>query len=114
MKKGFRSIGLVLLLISPLFSALLTDNLEVVSPTGLHLTYDSNELVNCRSGINNTLTIRFIETPLGVSLVREYAKSGVVQVSRPISNPKATLIIIKFSSGEVSERRIMKTNVILK
>lgn len=113
MKIVFRNIGLILLLVSPLFSAMLTENLEVVSPTGMPPTHDYCEMGNFMPGSNCSITIRLIETSMGVSLIREHTKGGVVQLSQPLVIPKTSLVIIKSSSGNVPGGRIIKMNVIL-
>ncbi|MBC8192060.1 MAG: hypothetical protein ISR87_11530 [Candidatus Marinimicrobia bacterium] len=112
MKMLIRSIGMILLVVSPLFSALLTDDLEVISPTGIPLSREYNEQVFFTPSSNYTITIRFMETSRGVLLVREYTKGGVVQLSHTIVNPGASLIIIN-SSGRVREEDITNKNVIL-
>ncbi len=113
MKIIFRNIGLILLLISPLFSALLTQDLKVISPTGIPLNQAAHEMGIFTTSSNHTITIRFIETSMGVFLVREYTGGGVVQLSRRPVNPKTSIVIIKSSSGNIPEGRIKKMNVIL-
>jgi len=113
MKIIFRNIGLILFLVSPLFSALLTQDLEVISPTGMPLNYAVHELETFTVSSNQEITIRFIESSMGVFIVREPTRGGVVQMSRPIGNPRTSFVIFKSSSGNVSEGRIKKMNVIL-
>ncbi|MCF7825637.1 MAG: hypothetical protein K9M55_01175 [Candidatus Marinimicrobia bacterium] len=112
MKIILRNIGLICLLISPLFSALLTEDLQVISPTGMppliEENYDSGSLTECS---NCSISIRFMETSLGIILIREHVKDGVVQVSQAIGNPGKNLIIIKSSSGSNPAAGILKINV---
>jgi len=109
----FKNIGLMLLLVSPLFSALLTDDLEVISPTGMPLSHDYSEPVYFTPSSSYSITIRFIETSMGILLVREHRKGGLVQQSHSIINPTTSLVIFKSSSGNVREEDITKKNVIL-
>jgi|GEM_PF-544352 hypothetical protein len=113
MKIIFRNIGLILLLVSSLFSAILTEDLEVVSPTGLHPTPYSCEMRNFMPDSKCSITIRFIENSMGVSLIREHTKGGLVQLSQPLVVPRTSLVIVKSSSGDVPEGRIIKMNVTL-
>jgi len=113
MKMILRNIGLILLLVSPLFSALLTDDLEVVSPTGMPFYHDYNKPGVYTPNSSYTITFRFIETSMGVLLVREHSRGGVSQLSRPVENSKTSLVIFKSSSGQDSEGGIKKMNVIL-
>ncbi|MBC8376776.1 MAG: hypothetical protein H8E26_12085 [FCB group bacterium] len=113
MKMIFRNIGLMLLLVSPLFSALLTDDLEVISPTGMPLFHDHSEQVFFRPSSSYSITIRFIETSMGILLVREHRKGGVVQQSHSIICPTTSIVIYNSSSGNVREEDITKKNVIL-
>jgi len=113
MKIVFRNIGLILLLVSSLFSAILTDDLEVVSPTGMHPTPNSCEMGNFMPDSKCSITIRLIENSMGVSLIREHTKAGLVQLSQPIVIPRTSLVIIKSSAGNVPEGRIVKMNVTL-
>ena len=109
----FRNITLMLLLASPLFSALLTDDLGVISPTGMPLTHDYSERVFFTPSSSFSITICLIETSMGVLLVREHTRGGIVQISHPIVNPDASLVIFKTSSGNICEEDIKKMNVIL-
>ena len=113
MKIIFRNIGLILFLVSPLFSALLTQDLEVISPTGMPLNYVAHELEIFTASPNHSITIRFIETSNGVFLVREHTKGGVIHVSLPTDIPKTSHVIFKYSSGNIPEGRVKKMNVTL-
>ena len=101
------------MLASSLFSALLTDDLEVISPTGMPLSYDNSEQVLFTPGSSYSITIRFMETSMGILLVREHRKGGIVQQSHAIINPPTSLVIYNPSSGNISEEDITKKNVIL-
>ena len=111
MKMIFRNIGLMLLVVSPLFSALLTNDLEVISPTGIPLSRDYCKQMFFTPSSSYSITIRFIATPMGVLLVREHRKGGIVQQSHSIINPATSLVIFKSSSGNVHEEDITKKNV---
>ena len=113
MKMVYRNIGLMFLMISPLFSALLTDDLEVISPTGIPLFHEYHEQVFFTSGSSYMITIRFVETSQGVLLVREYTRGGVVQLSHTIVTPGSSSLIINSFSGNVREGDIANKNVIL-
>ncbi len=113
MKMIIRNIGLILLIASPLFSALLTDDLEVISPTGIPLSNHHREHIIFTPGSSYSITIRFIETSVGILLVREHRKGGVVQHSQSILNPRTSLALFKSSSGNVCEEEITNKNVIL-
>ena len=113
MKMIFRNIGLMLLGASPLFSALLTHDLEVISPTGIPLSHGYHERVLFTPGSSYAISIRLIETPLGVLLVREHTMGGVVQLSHAIFTPGANLIIFNPSSEIACEEDMMNKNVIL-
>lgn len=113
MKMLFRGIGMMLIVASPLFSALLTDDLEVISPTGIPLSHEYHERVFFTSGSSYAITPRFIKTSMGVLLVREYTKGGVVQLSHIIVNPGASLVIFTPSSGLICEEDMTIKTVIL-
>ena len=110
MKMVFRSIGMIVLLVSPSFSALLINDLEVVSPTGSH---EYSEPVLFKSGSNYTITSRLIETSMGVLLVREHTRGGFAQMSHPPSSPGTRRVVFNFSSGSVREENMSNKIVIL-
>ena len=113
MKMIFRIISVMLLGVLPLFSALLTDDLEVISPTGMPLSLHYSEQVFFTPSSSYSITIRFIETSMGILLVREHRKGGVVQQSQSIINPMTSLVIFNSSSGNNCEDDITIKNVIL-
>lgn len=84
MKILYRNIGLILILISPLFSALLTEDLQVVSPTGVPMHDKHSGLTTHLYQPAPVITLKLIETSDGVLLVREHSRRGVVQLSHPI------------------------------
>ena len=94
-------------------SALLTDDLEVISPTGMPLSHHYSEQVFFTPSSSYSITIRFIETSMGILLVREHRKGGVVQQSQSIINPMTSLVIFNSSSGNNCEDDITIKNVIL-
>ncbi len=97
----------------PLFSALLTEDLEVISPTGIPLSHDYCEMESVTSGSNNLITTRLIETSMGVFLVREFSRGGVLLGSHSIVKPRDCLVIVKSSSRNICGGENMKLNVIL-
>jgi len=112
MKIIFRNIGLIFLLISPLFSALLTEDLQVISPTGMSPLIDENfETGSLNACSNCSISIRFMETSLGIFLIREHVKDGVMQVSQARGTPGQKLVIVQFASGYNPAAGIVKANV---
>ncbi len=110
MKILIRVLGFIVLT-TPLFSALLTEDLEVVTPTGLPMEHASCEAAYFNSSSNYSITVRFVETPEGIFIVREHVKAGVVQLSHPYIKPKCNIIVLKSSSVEVVPGDVLKMNV---
>ena len=115
MQKTICTFGLILIMVAPGFSALLTDDLEVITPIGLPLMHDCFELAYQMNRSNSVITLRLIETSNGFLLIREYSRSGVVQYSQPVLDAKINTCIIRCnaSSGHAHEGELMKVNVVL-
>ena len=98
MKMTYRYIGFMLLLVSPLFSALLTEDHGVVSPTGIPLYHYDYEIVKHSCNSNHLIKIRFLESSKGIFLIREHTRGGVSLLSSPLSNAKVNLTITRSPS----------------
>ena len=106
MKTMLQSIGIMLFLVSPSYSALMTDDLEVISPTGIPLSHEHCEQSLFSPSSSYTITIRLIETSRGVLLVREYTRGEVVQLSRSLDHSGTSTVAINSSSSVVCEKEM--------
>lgn len=106
-----RTIGIMLLLVSPVFSALLTQDLEVISPTGIPLSHDYDEQAFFTPSSSYTFAIRFVQTSRGVLLVRDYTKGGVIQLSHTIVDPGTSVVIFNSSSSSNCEEHMTSKNI---
>lgn len=111
MKIMLRYISLGLILVSPLFSALLTDDLMVISPTGMPFFHHQTGLCTCFSKPDESITIRFIETSTGVLIVREFSNSGMSELINPRENLNTSIIIFNPASEQDSEEAFKLLNV---
>ncbi len=114
MKKTLNITCLILILISPLFSALLTDDLEVVVPTGLPSTYTLSSTSEF-AGPSWNITLLVIKTPNGSVMVRQVARQSYVQINLPVDDGKAIdkIIVINTPLSVRDGGGKLKINVIL-
>ncbi len=115
MKIMLKIMGTILISISPLFSALLTEDLQVVIPIGDPLVQNTSASSFQEDYDNTVITLRFIETQQGVFLVREHTRKGIVRLSQPTRAHKKSnsIIIFNTSSDESHEGESVEVNVIL-
>jgi hypothetical protein len=113
MKIIISSLTVILMLVSPLFSALLTHNLEVISPTGMPLPQYEKHACLYTPGSSSTISFCFVETSRGMLLVREYKRGGLVQFCSTLADPGVSQVFIKSSPARSFEGDIIKKNVIL-
>jgi|FLOH01.1.fsa_nt_gi hypothetical protein len=115
MIRALRYSSLILLLVSPLFSALLTDDLEVVVPTGLPGSHDLCLFSEFSGHTGPKITVRVIETPNGSMLLRQYSNQSFVPINLPdiYAKAKHKIIMINTPSALVCEGGKLNFNVIL-
>ncbi|NQV50890.1 MAG: hypothetical protein HQ507_10345 [Candidatus Marinimicrobia bacterium] len=115
MKKTLNITCLILILISPLFSALLTDNLEVVVPTGLPSTYTLSSTSEFSGPSCPKITLLVIETPNGSVVLRQVARQSYVPINLPVNDGEAIgkIIVINTPLATMGEGGKLKINVIL-
>jgi len=115
MKRTLRYSSLILLLVSPLFSALLTDDLEVVVPTGLPSSNDLCFFSEFTDHTDSKITLLLIGTPNGSMLVRQYSNQSLIPINLSDLDAKAHKKIIAINTPLTLEGPggKLKINVIL-
>ncbi len=115
MNKTVRYFSLMLMLVSPLFSALLTEDLQVVVPTGMPLLYESQSFTQQLPNSAPRITLRVIETSQGVMLVREYSKAWMTRNTHESENleGRTRITVCCPSSGAETHGKSLNINVIL-
>jgi len=113
MKLIITTLSILLILASPIFSALLTEDLQVITPTGQpwHSEHQTSEC--WVSSASNATTLRIIESGEGVIFVREYGGPGAKRFSQPVYLSKRKPLLTRFSTSNRDLELIKKTKVTL-
>ena len=114
MKKRIVLLSLILMLVSPLFPALLTKDLQVIVPTGIP-HHESNHTAIQQVYLSTPrITLRVIETPGGVLLVREHSKAWTLHstLTGETTHERTKITVCCPSSG-TGEGKSLNINVTL-
>jgi len=113
--KTVRYFNMFFILISPLFSALLTDDLQVIVPTGVPLIEK-----RCISPLNCynpdlRITSQVMEAPIGMLLIRAQSKTWIackLTTGKNLSNTHRITVCCP-SSGTGAAEKPLNVNVVL-
>ncbi|NQV14673.1 hypothetical protein HQ531_04380 [bacterium] len=113
MNKTASCILISLMLVAPLFSALLTKDLQVEIPTGNPVMLDAEICDHQFCSSPSVVQLHFMESPQGVLIAQEFLKVGSswsIQNLNESNNGEWHLVICQ-STKNGSERKILSIDV---